>query len=125
MRFFTAAALVNALEEAQKQYRLERFLGQLDKLDLLAIDELGYLSFSRSGAELLFQIFAERYERASILVTSNLAFSDWGSIFQGERMTAALLDRFTHRCHIFEINGESYRFRESAKAAKERKAKGN
>jgi DNA replication protein DnaC len=125
VRFFTAAALVNALEEAQKQYRLERFLGQLDKLDLLAIDELGYLSFSRGGAELLFQIFAERYERASILVTSNLAFSDWGSIFQGERMTAALLDRFTHRCHIFEINGESYRFRESAKAAKERKAKGN
>ena len=125
VRFFTAAALVNALEEAQKQYRLERFLGQLDKLDLLAIDELGYLSFSRGGAELLFQIFAERYERASILVTSNLAFSDWGSIFQGERMTAALLDRFTHRCHIFEINGESYRFRESAKAAKERKAQGN
>ena len=125
VRFFTAAALVNALEEAQKQYRLERFLGQLDKLDLLAIDELGYLSFSRGGAELLFQIFADRYERASILVTSNLAFSDWGSIFQGERMTAALLDRFTHRCHIFEINGESYRFRESAKAAKERKAKGN
>ena len=125
VRFFTAAALVNALEEAQKQYRLERFLGQLDKLDLLAIDELGYLSFSRGGAELLFQIFADRYERASILVTSNLAFSDWGSIFQGERMTAALRDRFTHRCHIFEINGESYRFRESAKAAKERKAKGN
>ena len=125
VRFFTAAALVNALEEAQKQYRLERFLGQLDKLDLLAIDELGYLSFSRGGAELLFQIFADRYERASILVTSNLAFSDWGSIFQGERMTAALLDRFTHRCHIFEINGESYRFRESAKAAKERKAQGN
>ena len=123
VRFFTAAALVNALEEAQKQYRLERFLGQLDKLDLLAIDELGYLSFSRSGAELLFQIFAERYERASILVTSNLAFSDWGSIFQGERMTAALLDRFTHRCHIFEINGESFRFRESAKAAREKKTK--
>jgi DNA replication protein DnaC len=124
VRFFTAAALVNALEEAQKQYRLERFLSQLDRTDVLLIDELGYLSFSRSGAELLFQIFAERYERASILVTSNLAFSDWGSIFQGERMTAALLDRFTHRCHIFEINGESYRFRESAKAAKERKAKG-
>jgi DNA replication protein DnaC len=123
VRFFTAATLVNALEEAQKQYRLERFLGQLDKLDLLAIDELGYLSFSRGGAELLFQIFADRYERASILVTSNLAFSDWGTIFQGERMTAALLDRFTHRCHIFEINGESFRFRESAKAAREKKTK--
>ena len=125
VRFLPAAALVNALEEAQKQYRLDRLLGQLDKIDLLLIDELGYLSFTRAGAELLFQIFADRYERASILVTSNLAFSDWGSIFQGERMTAALLDRFTHRCHIFEINGESYRFRESAKAAKERKAKGN
>lgn len=123
VRFFTAATLVNALEEAQKQYRLERFLGQLDKLDLLAVDELGYLSFSRGGAELLFQIFADRYERGSILVTSNLAFSEWGSIFQGERMTAALLDRFTHRCHIFEINGESYRFRESAKAAREKKTK--
>jgi DNA replication protein DnaC len=123
VRFFTAAALVNALEEAQKQYRLERFLGQLDKLDLLAVDELGYLSFSRGGAELLFQIFADRYERASILVTSNLAFSEWGTIFQGERMTAALLDRFTHRCHIFEINGESYRFRESAKAARDKKTK--
>ena len=123
VRFFTAAALVTALEEAQKQYRLDRLLGQLDKVDLLVVDELGYLSFSRAGAELLFQIFADRYERASILVTSNLAFSDWGSIFQGERMTAALLDRFTHRCHIFEVSGESFRFRESAKAAKERKAK--
>jgi DNA replication protein DnaC len=123
VKFFTAAALVTALEEAQKQYRLDRFLSQLDKLDLLLIDELGYLSFSRAGAELLFQIFADRYERSSILVTSNLAFSDWGSIFQGERMTAALLDRFTHRCHIFEVSGESFRFRESAKAAKERKAK--
>jgi DNA replication protein DnaC len=123
VKFFTAASLVTALEEAQKQYRLDRFLSQLDKLDLLLIDELGYLSFSRAGAELLFQIFADRYERASILVTSNLAFSDWGSIFQGERMTAALLDRFTHRCHIFEVSGESFRFRESAKAAKERKAK--
>jgi DNA replication protein DnaC len=123
VRFITAAALVNTLEEAQKQYRLDRLLTQLDKLDLLIIDELGYLSFSRSGAELLFQIFADRYERASILVTSNLAFSEWGSIFQGERMTAALLDRFTHRCHIFEINGESFRFRESSKAAREKKTK--
>jgi DNA replication protein DnaC len=123
VRFFTAAALVNALEEAQKQYRLDRFLGQLDKADLLEIDELGYLSFSRAGAELLFQVFADRYERASILVTSNLPFGDWGQIFQGERMTAALLDRFTHRCHIFEMNGESYRFRESAKAAREKKSK--
>ena len=85
-------------------------------------DELGYLSFSRTGAELLFQVFAERYERGSILLTSNLAFSDWTQVFQGERMTAALLDRLTHRCHIFEMNGESYRFRESMKARKTRKA---
>jgi DNA replication protein DnaC len=88
-------------------------LGQLDRVDLLIVDELGYLSFSRTGAELLFQVFAERYERRSLLITSNLAFSEWDQIFQGERMTAALLDRLTHRCHIFELHGESYRFREA------------
>jgi DNA replication protein DnaC len=76
VRFYTAAGLVNRLEEAQKQYQLDRFLGQLDKTELLIVDELGYLSFSRSGAELLFQVFADRYERASLLITSNLAFSD-------------------------------------------------
>ncbi len=122
VRFFTAATLVNQLEESQKQYRLERVLSALQKVDLLVVDELGYLSFSRSGAELLFQVFADRYERGSILITSNLPFGEWGQVFQGERMTAALLDRFTHRCHIFEMNGESYRFRESSKQAKEKKA---
>jgi DNA replication protein DnaC len=122
VRFFTAAALVNRLEEAQKQYQLDRFLGQLDRMDLLVCDELGYLSFSRTGAELLFQVFADRYERRSLLITSNLPFGEWGQIFQGERMTAALLDRLTHRCHIFEMNGESYRFRESMKAKKGKKA---
>jgi DNA replication protein DnaC len=121
VRFYTAAALVTRLEEAQKQYQLDRVLGQLDRLDLLICDELGYLSFSRVGAELLFQVFAERYERKSLLITSNLAFSDWGQVFQGERMTAALLDRLTHRCHIFEMNGESFRFRESMKNKKSRK----
>jgi DNA replication protein DnaC len=121
VRFFTAATLVNQLEEAQKQYRLERMMAALEKLDLLIVDELGYLSFSRAGAELLFQVFADRYERGSILITSNLPFSEWGQIFQGERMTAALLDRFTHRCHIFEMNGESYRFRESSKQSKQKK----
>jgi len=118
VRFFTAAALVNRLEEAQQQHHLERLLKQLDKADLLIVDELGYLSFSRTGAELLFQVFADRYERRSLLITSNLPFSEWGTIFQGDRMTAALLDRLTHRCHIFEMNGESYRFRESMKAKK-------
>jgi DNA replication protein DnaC len=119
VRFVTAAGLATQLEEAQQQHRLDRLLGTLDRVDLLIVDELGYLSFSRAGAELLFQVFADRYERRSLLVTSNLAFSEWGSVFQGERMTAALLDRLTHRCHIFEMNGESYRFRESMKAKKE------
>jgi DNA replication protein DnaC len=123
VRFVTAANLVTQLEEAQQQHRLERVMGQLDRVELLVIDELGYLSFSRGGAELLFQVFAERYERRSVLVTSNLAFSEWGTVFQGDRMTAALLDRLTHRCEIFEMNGESYRFRESMTAKKEKDPK--
>ncbi|HZY88089.1 MAG TPA: IS21-like element helper ATPase IstB [Gemmataceae bacterium] len=123
VRFFTAAGLVTQLEEAQQGHRLDRSLGQLDRADLLICDELGYLSFSRAGAELLFQVFADRYERRSLLITSNLAFGDWGSVFQGERMTAALLDRLTHRCHIFEMNGESYRFKESMKGRKDKDAK--
>jgi DNA replication protein DnaC len=123
VRFFTAAGLVTQLEEAQQQHRLDRFQSQLDRAELLICDELGYLSFSRAGAELLFQVFAERYERRSLLLTSNLAFGDWGQVFQGERMTAALLDRLTHRCHIFEMNGESYRFRESMKAKKDKDPK--
>jgi len=98
-------------------------LTQLDRAELLTGDESGYLSFSRAGAELLFQVFADRYERRSLLLTSNLAFGDWGSVFQGERMTAALLDRLTHRCHIFETNGESYRFKESMKAKKDKDPK--
>jgi len=122
VRFFTAAALVTQLEEAQKRYQLDRLLLQLDRADLLICDELGYLSFSRTGAELLFQVFADRYERRSLLVTSNLAFGEWGQIFQGERMTAALLDRLTHRCAIFEMNGESFRFRESMKSKRGKKA---
>jgi len=123
VKFYTAQALVNQLEEAQKDYRLERMLTALNKIDLLIVDELGYISFSRSGAELLFQVFADRYERGSILITSNLPFGEWGQIFQGDRMTAALLDRLTHRCTIFEMNGESYRFRESVKSAKPAKEK--
>ena len=116
VRFTTAAGLVTQLEAAQQEQRLDRVLTALDRLDLLIVDELGYLSFSRSGAELLFQVFADRYERRSLLVTSNLPFGEWGQVFQGERMTAALLDRLTHRCQIFEMAGESYRFRESMKA---------
>jgi DNA replication protein DnaC len=122
VRFFTAAELVERLEKEQKQYTLDRFLNQLDRAQLLICDELGYVTMSRGGVELLFRVFADRYERGSILVTSNLPFSEWGQIFQGERMTAALLDRLTHHCAIFEMNGESYRFRESMKTTKGRKA---
>jgi DNA replication protein DnaC len=119
VRFTTAAGLVTQLEEAHQQHRLDRLLAQLDRCDPLIVDELGYLSFSRTGAELLFQVFADRYERRSLLVTSNLPFGEWGQVFHGDRMTAALLDRLTHRCHIFEMNGESFRFRESMKAKKD------
>jgi DNA replication protein DnaC len=121
VRFFTAAELVNRLEKEQKQYTLDRFLTQLDRAHLLICDELGYVTMSRGGVELLFRVF-DRYERGSILVTSNLPFSEWNQIFQGERMTAALLDRLTHHSQIFEMNGESYRFRESMKTKKGRKA---
>jgi DNA replication protein DnaC len=118
VRFFTAADLVSQLEKAQKHYTLDRFLGQLERAHLLICDELGYVTLSRGGVELLFRVFGDRYERASVLITSNLPFGEWNQIFQGERMTAALLDRLTHRCHIFEMNGESYRFRESMKQKK-------
>ncbi len=118
VRFFTAADLVSQLEKAQKHYTLDRFLGQLERAHLLICDELGYVTLSRGGVELLFRVFGDRYERASVLITSNLPFGEWNQIFQGERMTAALLDRLTHRCHIFEMNGESFRFRESMKQKK-------
>jgi DNA replication protein DnaC len=122
VRFFTAAGLVSQLEKEQKQYTLDRYLRQLDRAQLLICDELGYVTMSRGGVELLFRVFADRYERGSILVTTNLPFSEWGQMFQGERMTAALLDRLCHHCHIFEMNGESYRFREAMKAKRGRKA---
>ena len=95
VRFTTAAGLVTHLTEAQQQHRLDRAQANLERIDLLIVDELGYLSFNRVGAELLFQVFADRYERRSLLITSNLPFGEWGQIFQGERMTAALLDRLT------------------------------
>ena len=120
--FFTAAERVSRLEKEQKQFTLDRFLTQLDRAHLLIRDELGYVTMSRGGGELLFRVLADRYQRGGILVTSNLPFSEWSQIFQGERMTAALLDRLCHRCHIFEMNGESYRFRESMKSKKGRKA---
>jgi DNA replication protein DnaC len=118
VRFFTAADLVSELEKAQKLYALDRFLGQLERAHLLICDELGYVTLSRGGVELLFRVFGDRYERASVLITSNLPFGEWNQVFQGERMSAALVDRLTHRCHIFDMNGESHRFRESMKQKK-------
>ena len=116
MRFTTAAALVNELLEARDDKRLLRVQKQLVKQDLLIVDELGYVPLSKTGAELLFEIFSQRYEQASTLVTSNLPFNEWTEIFGSERLTGALLDRLTHHVHILELNGESYRLEHSKKA---------
>ena len=107
--FLTAAALVHELMEARDEKRLLRLQKQLAKYHLLIIDELGFVPLSKTGAELLFEVFSQRYERGSILVTSNLPFDEWTEIFGSERLTGALLDRLTHHVHILEMNGESYR----------------
>ena len=111
--FRTAAALANELEVAQHELRLPKLLAQYRKYALILIDELGYLPFSQTAAELLFQFFSDRYERASVALTSNLDFAHWTEVFGHERMTAALLDRLVHRSHILLLEGESYRFRQS------------
>lgn len=112
VRFYGAASVVNELLMAQKELRLTRMLGQLRKLDVLILDELGFIPFTKDGAHLLFQLCSELYERVSIVVTTNLRFAEWNSVFGEERMTAALLDRLTHRAHVLEFVGESYRFRQ-------------
>ena len=111
----THLALALGLAACQKGYRV-RFQKQLAKQDLLIVDELGYVPLSKTGAELLFEIFSQRYEQASTLVTSNLPFNEWTEIFGSERLTGALLDRLTHHVHILELNGESYRLEHSKKA---------
>jgi len=115
VRFSTATDLVSELEEAQEEHQLHRLLKRLAALDLLVIDEMGYLPVTERGAELLFQAFSARHERGSVIVNTNLPFSEWGQIFKTERLAVALLDRVTHRAQILEMNGESYRLR-SAKA---------
>jgi DNA replication protein DnaC len=111
--FATAAALVHELLEARDEKRLLRLQRQLAAHRLLIVDELGYVPLSSTGAELLFEIFSQRYERGSTLVTSNLPFDEWTAVFGAERLTGALLDRLTHHVHILEMNGESYRLRAS------------
>ena len=111
--FTTAAALVHELTEARDEKRLLRLQRQLAAVRLLIIDELGYVPFSQTGAELLFEVFSQRYERGSTIVTSNLPFDEWTTVFGSERLTGALLDRLTHHVHILEMNGESYRLRQS------------
>jgi DNA replication protein DnaC len=111
--FATAAGLVNQLMEARDEKRLLRLQAQLAAHKLLIVDELGYVPLSPIGAELLFEVFSQRYERGSIIVTSNLPFVDWTSVFGSERLTGALLDRLTHHVHILEMNGDSYRLKQS------------
>ena len=113
VRFATAAGLVHELLEARDEKRLLRTQKQLAAYQLLIIDELGFVPLSKTGAELLFEIFSQRYERGATLVTSNLPFNEWTEILGSERLTGALLDRLTHHVHILEMNGESYRLKES------------
>jgi len=113
--FTTAAALVHELMEARDEKRLLRLQKQLAKYKLLIIDELGFVPLSKTGAELLFEVFSQRYERGSVLVTSNLPFDEWTEVFGSERLTGALLDRLTHHVHILEMNGDSYRLSQSKK----------
>jgi len=120
VRFLTAAQLVNALVEARNEKALLRLQAQLSKVPLLVIDELGYVPFSKTGAELLFEIFSQRYEQGAVLVTSNLPFAEWTGVLGSERLTAALLDRLTHHVHILPIEGDSYRLAQSRRRQPQR-----
>lgn len=111
VRFYKAAALMNDLQMAQKKLTLSGFLARFAKLDLLVIDELGFLAVDKAAAQLLFQLISDLYEQVSVIVTSNLRFSDWNAIFADDRMTTAFLDRLTHKGRILEFVGDSYRYR--------------
>ena len=114
VRFTTASALAHELMEAREERSLLRLQKQLVNYRLLIIDELGFVPLSKTGAELLFEVFSQRYERGSTIVTSNLPFDEWTEVFGSERLTGALLDRLTHHVHILEMNGESYRLKQSS-----------
>jgi DNA replication protein DnaC len=118
VRFTTAAALVNELVEAKDANQLSRALGRWSRYELIAIDELGYVPLAEVGAELLFQVIADRAEKAAVIITTNLPFSEWPQVFPNARLCRAMLDRLTDRAHIVETGTESYRFRRTVEKRK-------
>ena len=117
VRFWRVTELITSLLEAKEERQLLRIRNQLAKLDLLVLDELGYVPASKAGAELLFDVIATAYERNSMIVTTNLPFENWPEVLGNQRLTGAALDRLTHRCHIIETNGESYRLKDAKRRA--------
>jgi DNA replication protein DnaC len=120
-RFVTCCGLANELIEARHERDLSRVIQRYARYGLLVLDELGYVPLSKEGADLLFQVFAERHEKGSVIVTTNLGFADWTQIFGEANLTAALLDRLTHRAHILNCNWESYRLKDTLKQTKRSK----
>lgn len=115
VRFYNTAGLVNDLIQAQDEHRLNKFLATTLKYQLIVLDELGFIPFTPTAAQLLFQFCSTLYERVALIITTNLRFADWTQVFGDEHLTAALLDRLTHRAHIVEFVGDSYRFRQRLK----------